>query len=141
MKYIHAPYQWGGRSPFGIDGSGLIQMIFKLAGLRTPRDAYRQLDLGKVIDFPSDAKAADLAFFEDTKGNIEHVGMITEPSKILHAFGKVRIDYFDHQGIYNNELGKYTHKLRIIKRIEIREISLKDKLSVPETGTSYAGRS
>lgn len=136
LKYLHAPYQWGGRSPFGIDGSGLIQMIYKLAGLRVPRDANRQLALGEIIDFPSDAKAADLAFFEDTKGNIIHVGMITQPSQILHAHGKVRIDYFDHHGIYNSELGKYTHKLRIIKRIKIRETEEDHKGSSKHTNSS-----
>lgn len=116
LKYIHAPYLWGGRSPFGIDGSGLIQMIYKLAGVKIPRDTKDQVKLGVNVDFPSDAQAADLAFFDDTKGNICHVGMITEEKRILHAYGKVRIDYFDHHGIYNEDLGKYTHKLRIIKR-------------------------
>ncbi|WP_235299417.1 C40 family peptidase [Portibacter marinus] len=119
MKYIHAPYQWGGRSPFGIDGSGLIQMIYKLAGIRIPRDASGQIRAGEIVDFPSDAMPGDLAFFENAKGQIVHVGLITEESQILHAFGKVRLDYFDHHGIYNSELGKYTHKLRIIKRIDV----------------------
>ena len=116
MKYIHSPYLWGGRSPFGIDGSGLIQMIYKLAGVKIPRDTTEQIKLGNNVDFPSDAKSADLAFFDDTKGNICHVGMITEEKRILHAYGKVRVDYFDHHGIYNEDLGKYTHKLRVIKR-------------------------
>ncbi|GLR15971.1 C40 family peptidase [Portibacter lacus] len=129
LKYIHAPYQWGGRSPFGIDGSGLIQMIFKLAGIRIPRDSDKQIALGELVDFPSDAQPADLAFFEDTKGNIVHVGMIIEESKILHAYGKVRQDYFDHHGIYNSDLGKYTHKLRIIKRVIVREKNMDGALS------------
>ncbi len=119
MKYIHAPYQWGGRSPFGIDSSGLIHMIFKLAGIRLPREVRAQIDHGEIVDFPANARAGDLAFFENTKGQIVHVGMILEESKILHSYGKVRTDYFDHHGIYNAGLGKYTHRLRIIKRISL----------------------
>jgi hypothetical protein len=37
--------------------------------------------------------------------------------EIIHASGKVRIDRIDHQGIHNRELGKYTHQLRLIRRI------------------------
>lgn len=119
MKYIHAPYQWGGRSPFGIDGSGLVQMVCKLANIRFPRDASQQVHHGDNVDFPSDAQIADLAFFDDTKGNICHVGIICGENRILHAHGQVRVDYFDHHGIFNEDLGKYTHKLRIIKRLDL----------------------
>lgn len=42
LKFLHAPYQWGGRSPFGIDCSGLTQIVFKLYGVNLPRDAYQQ---------------------------------------------------------------------------------------------------
>ena len=135
MKYIHAPYQWGGRSPFGIDGSGLIQMIFKLAGYRMSRDAHHQITHGEVVNFPSDAVPGDLAFFENSKGNIVHVGLITEESQILHAFGKVRIDYLDHHGIYNGDLGKYTHRLRIIKRVEV-DSNIKEERSQLEKSQS-----
>jgi gamma-D-glutamyl-L-lysine dipeptidyl-peptidase len=35
--------------------------------------------------------------------------------RIIHASGKVRIDKLDHQGIYNEEIKKYTHRLRVVK--------------------------
>ena len=59
----------------------------------------------------------DLAFFDNEEGKITHVGIVTEPGNVIHASGKVRIDKLDQQGIFNKELGKYTHKLRVIKRI------------------------
>jgi cell wall-associated NlpC family hydrolase len=58
----------------------------------------------------------DLAFFENEAGKISHVGMILEPGEIIHASGMVRRDVFDSYGIFNENLGKHTHKLRLIKR-------------------------
>jgi cell wall-associated NlpC family hydrolase len=50
-------------------------------------------------------------------GDIIHVGIIIEPGKILHASGHVKIDKLDHNGIFSEEQGIYTHSLRIIKRL------------------------
>ena len=36
---------------------------------------------------------------------------------IIHASGQVRIDQIDHYGIFNKEKQKYTHRLRVIKRM------------------------
>ena len=43
--------------------------------------------------------------------------VILENEQIIHASGKVRVDKLDHVGIFNREAGKYTHHLRIIKRV------------------------
>jgi gamma-D-glutamyl-L-lysine dipeptidyl-peptidase len=40
-----------------------------------------------------------------------------ENNYIIHASGKIRIDRLDHLGIYNPEINKHTHKLRVIKKI------------------------
>jgi hypothetical protein len=40
-----------------------------------------------------------------------------EDYKVIHASGRVRIDTLDHSGIYNQEMGKHTHKLRVLKSI------------------------
>lgn len=117
MLYLNAPYLWGGRSPFGIDCSGLVQMVYKLQKIRLLRDASQQATLGEPLNFISEAEPGDLAFFDNEEGIIVHVGIMMDKSRIIHASGKVRIDTIDHQGIYNAEEKRYTHKLRVMKRI------------------------
>lgn len=125
-KYLNAPYLWGGRSPFGIDCSGFTQMVYKILGIALKRDAYQQAEQGRQINFTEETNDGDLAFFENEEGKISHTGIIlkeneqtnpTSERKIIHSSGKVRIDKFDHFGIYNQQIQKYSHRLRIIKRI------------------------
>lgn len=117
LKYLNSPYLWGGKSPFGIDCSGFTQMVYKLCGIKLKRDASQQAEQGETINFISEAQPGDLAFFDNNKDQIIHTGIILEGNKIIHASGNVRIDTIDHQGIYNDIKQSYTHKLRIIKRI------------------------
>lgn len=114
--FENTSYLWGGRTFFGIDCSGFVQIVYKLNGIQLRRDASQQAEQGEVVDFLASATLGDLAFFDNEEGKITHVGLMLNNHEIIHSAGKVQIDPIDDQGIYSVELGRYTHKLRIIKR-------------------------
>ncbi len=114
--YLNAPYLWGGKSPFGIDCSGFTQMVYKLNGYHLLRDASQQAADGEPLSFIEESEPGDLAFFDNEEGKIIHVGIIMADNYIIHASGKVRVDRLDHLGIYNAEMNRHTHKLRVIKK-------------------------
>ncbi|NND91999.1 MAG: C40 family peptidase [Granulosicoccus sp.] len=77
--FLGAPYRWGGRSPEGLDCSGLIQMLARTQGHSIPRDSgdqERALDLSVHI---SDCQVLDLMYWPG------HAGILVSPESLLHA--------------------------------------------------------
>ena len=116
-KYLNSPYQWGGKSPFGIDCSGFTQMVFKICGYKLLRDASQQVNQGKVVESLAASRPGDLAFFQNEKGKVSHAGILLTEKKIIHASGKVRVDIVNDEGIHDVETKKKTHHLCAIRRI------------------------
>lgn len=116
-RLVSLPSLPGGRSGFGFDGSGLVQILCRMMGKKVPRYCQQQAELGSTINFMYEVEEGDLAFFDNEENEIIHVGMILSDGTILHADNCVSVDLLDHHGIYSNEQARYTHKLRVIKRI------------------------
>ncbi|MCX8533741.1 C40 family peptidase [Chryseobacterium luquanense] len=116
-EFLNIPYLWGGKSFFAVDCSGFVQLIYKIHNIKMPRDTYQQAEVGEALSFVEESQPGDLAYFENSEGKIIHVGIMLENQKIIHASGKVRIDTLDSSGIFNKELNKHTHKLRVIKNV------------------------
>ncbi|HHW58855.1 MAG: C40 family peptidase [Bacteroidales bacterium] len=126
QSLLFSPYRWGGKTPFGVDCSGFVQLVFYVNNIILPRDAKEQSKIGEARIFAHDAYPGDLAFFgnivydEENQReiiNINHVGIVLNNSTIIHAFKSVHIDMFDHYGIYSENLKKYTHQLMFTKKV------------------------
>lgn len=117
VKYLNSPYLWGGKSPFGIDCSGFVQMVFKICGYRLFRDSWQQANQGKSFRNIEQSKPGDLIFFKNADDKVNHVGILLEGDRIIHASGKVRVDHLNEEGILNLETKIYSHEFSHVRRI------------------------
>jgi hypothetical protein len=86
LKYLGAPYLWGGTTPAGWDCSGFIYYVYQeAAGVTLPRTSQTQYMAGRAI--PAEAiQAGDLVFFADVSGpGITHNGIALGDGRFIHA--------------------------------------------------------
>lgn len=80
LLYLGTQYRWGGKSPMGIDCSGLSSMAYMLNGIIIPRDSGDQMEFMKKIDRRY-SKPGDLLFFPG------HVAIYIGEDKFVHSTG------------------------------------------------------
>jgi hypothetical protein len=77
--FAGAPYVWGGRTPIGVDCSGLVQAALSACGVEAPRDSDQQREaLGFEVDF-AERQGGDIIFFPG------HVGILVDADTLFHA--------------------------------------------------------
>ena len=76
--FMGAPYLWGGRSPDGVDCSGLVQQALAAEGIMLRRDTDLQRKQGEAVTFAARA-AGDLVFWPG------HVGLLLAGEMLCHA--------------------------------------------------------
>jgi gamma-D-glutamyl-L-lysine dipeptidyl-peptidase len=91
-RLVGVPYLWGGRSGWGLDCSGLVQLAADLAGLDLPRDARDQSRAGRAVGArkAEGLLPGDLLFFGPSPARTTHVAIYVGAGKYVHSLGWVR---------------------------------------------------
>lgn len=92
-RYEGTHYRWGGKSPLGIDCSGLVSMAYLLSGILIYRDAHIREDFPIHAITLEQAKAGDLLFFPG------HVALYTGGGHYIHSTGAAGSDGFTHNSL------------------------------------------
>lgn len=90
--FLGLPYTWGGRSSFGFDCSGFVQMLYGRMGIQIPRDARQQILDPRGMPV-KELKLGDLIFWGKNEGEIKHVGMCLEGTQFIHTSSRENKPY------------------------------------------------
>lgn len=90
MLYMGTQYRWGGKSPLGLDCSGLCSISYLLNGIVIYRDAVRKDEYMRKIEL-EEIKLGDLIFWPG------HVAMYIGEDKYVHSSA-------GNNGVYLNSL-------------------------------------
>ncbi|HWR43441.1 C40 family peptidase [Sporomusa sp.] len=79
------PVVWGGASPSqGFDCSGLVQYVYRQAGINLPRTADLQFLVGRTVS-PLALQPGDLVYFTTYEPGASHVGIYIGGDKFIHT--------------------------------------------------------
>jgi cell wall-associated NlpC family hydrolase len=99
LGQIGIPYRWGAESPgVAFDCSGLVQAAWAAAGVRLPRVAQDQFDVGPRLAGGTPLQPGDLVFFGSPGAGVTHVGVVIDSGGLMvdapHTGAAVRVESF-----------------------------------------------
>jgi cell wall-associated NlpC family hydrolase len=110
-QFLHTPYLWGGKTVWGIDCSGLVQVALHACGKTCLRDSdMQEQSLGQIISM-RDLQRGDLVFW---KG---HVGIMQDSETLLHANGHHMKVVSEHLEIAVARIAEKGSEITSIKRL------------------------
>jgi len=124
-KLLGLKYVWGATGPNKFDCSGFTQKVYKIAGIKIPRNSRAQAKVGQYIKYENLQKG-DMVFFDTNRrktGVVNHVGIYLEDGKFIHASSgskKVVITNFDKKRYYKS---RFLWGRRIIHNVKSLDLS------------------
>jgi hypothetical protein len=102
LSFLHAPFQSGGRSIFGLDEAHAFPLIFSIGGY--------SFTTGKVPRSPSppeEAQPGDLYLFNDLESQKTYFGLYLDAEEILWMDNRMKIsDLDDWENFHRNNCGE-----------------------------------
>lgn len=83
-RYLGVPYRYGGSLPGSVDCSLLVQAACGARGIRLPRTAADQFEVGRPVS-SNELMPGDRLYFVDRSGRINHAGIYTGDGQFIHA--------------------------------------------------------
>lgn len=103
-RFLGLPYTWGGRSSFGYDCSGFVQMIYRQMGIALPRDSKDQLVWEGFQEVALDAlQPGDLIFFGREAPKVTHVVLYLGSGDFIHTSSAENKPYLRISNLNNPE--------------------------------------
>lgn len=121
LNFLGLPYTWGGRSSFGYDCSGFVQMLYRQMGIFLPRDSKDQCHWNQFHEVSvNHMLPGDLIFFGFDLTKIRHVGLCLENGNFIHATKAENQPYIRTSSIDQEEWqasGKGIYPFRTARRL------------------------
>jgi cell wall-associated NlpC family hydrolase len=92
-RFLGVPYLWGGTTPFGLDCSGFVQLVYRLHGITLLRDSFLQAEDPRLkLVTVGEIRPGDLIFFASlTEDRINHVGLAINKDMLIHATNDIGV--------------------------------------------------
>ena len=107
FEYLGIPYRYGGRLPNSVDCSLFVQTVFARNGIKLPRTAAEQFEVGEHIEVTA-LQPCDRLYFYDRAGTIGHTAIYIGDGRFIHASsnrGAVAVDELTNETYWRKYAG------------------------------------